>query len=131
MKMDIILIIGAALASCLIVWDYCYGIDPLGQSKSAGEPTLSEQAFILERRYLRKNRYFNHYYLDFIIFTRNTSVTCEVSKSLYLALKEGQGGILTHQGGEFYSLQRNGDIFYDKSPKSNDSFEPYKPYHWR
>jgi len=53
-------------------------------------------------------------YLYFFIPERDTVEECRVSAHIYDCLKKGDWGILTHQGGQFYSFQRNGEIFYDE-----------------
>lgn len=89
-------------------------LDDRKTSAAVGHPTVSGYVIIQDKR--TKSDFFDdlYYYIDFWDPSQNKVITCEVSKQLFDALQQGQGGILTYQGSAFRSFLRNGEIFYDK-----------------
>ena len=72
--------------------------------KVDGEPLLAEEALVHAKSdYTR--RYGSFYVIHFYIAARDTVVTCDVPYEVWLNLEMKSRGILTHQGGKFYSFE--------------------------
>ena len=72
--------------------------------KADGEPLLAEEALVHDKSdYIR--RYNSFYVIHFYIAARDTVVTCDVPYEVWLNLEMKSRGILTHQGGKFYSFE--------------------------
>ena len=65
-----------------------------------GEPTLTDEALIHA-----KSEHCGCYIIHFYIASRDTVVDCEVNASLWRELALKKRGLLTHQGGIFYSFE--------------------------
>ena len=89
-------------------------LDTRKKIASDGLPEQAESAIILSLNCPPAPFQLFHYYIDFLLPSQNTVITCEVSRRLYNTLHEGQSGILTYQGTAFRSFLRNGEIIYDK-----------------
>ena len=89
-------------------------LDSRKLTAAEGHPEHTDSAVILSHTTALAFAQIHQHYIDFLIPTQNTVVTCEVSRRLYNTLEDGQSGILTYQGAAFRSFLRNGEIFYDK-----------------
>ncbi len=99
--LEILLPLGALLFGSLL---YRNTVD-----KTKGEPLLAEEALV-HAKTDHSNRYSSFYTIHFYIAARDTVVTCGVPEQIWHLLKKGQRGILCHQGGTFYSFERNGEL---------------------
>ena len=72
--------------------------------KVDGEPLLAEEALVHAKSdYTR--RYGCFYVIHFYVAARDTVVTCDVPYTVWRDLEMKSRGILTHQGGKFYSFE--------------------------
>ena len=84
--------------------------------KSEGEPLLAEEALVHAKSdYTR--RYGSFYVIHFYIAARDTVVDCDVPYGVWRDLEMKSRGILTHQGGQFYSFETNSTM-YDQQGSS-------------
>ena len=72
--------------------------------KSEGEPLLTEEALIHA-----KSEHCGCHIIHFYVAARDTVVDCEVKPSLWRELELKKRGLLTHQGGKFYSFEPQND----------------------
>lgn len=72
--------------------------------KVDGEPLLAEEALVHAKSdYVR--RYDSFYVIHFYVAARDTVVDCDVPYEVWRDLEMKSRGILTHQGGQFYSFE--------------------------
>ena len=78
--------------------------------KVDGEPLLAEEALVHDKSdYVR--RYGSFYVIHFYIAARDTVVTCDVPYAVWRDLEMKSRGILTHQGGKFYSFETKDTMY--------------------
>ena len=78
--------------------------------KSDGEPLLAEEALVHDKSdYVR--RYGCFYVIHFYIASRDTVVDCDVPYEVWRNLETKSRGILTHQGGKFYSFETKAAMY--------------------
>ena len=78
--------------------------------KVDGEPLLAEEALVHDKSdYIR--RYDSFYIIHFYIAARDTVVDCEVPYYIWRDLEMKSRGVLTHQGGKFYSFESDGVMY--------------------
>ena len=72
--------------------------------KVDGEPLLAEEALVHAKSdYVR--RYDSFYVIHFYVAAWDTVVDCDVPYEVWRDLEMKSRGILTHQGGQFYSFE--------------------------
>ena len=81
-----------------------------------GEPILIEKARVHTKSSYRYSDSLSSvvYYIGFYVPERNFVVECKVHKSIWKRLNKGDWGFLCHQGGFFFSYNRNGELIYKK-----------------
>ena len=83
--------------------------------KVDGEPLLAEEALVHDKSdYVR--RYGSFYVIHFYIAARDTVVTCDVPYAVWRDLEMKSRGILTHQGGKFYSFETKDAMYCGEHP---------------
>lgn len=78
--------------------------------KVDGEPLLAEEALVHDKTdYIR--RYDSFYVIHFYVAARDTVVDCDVPYEIWRDLEMKSRGILTHQGGKFYSFETKDNMY--------------------
>lgn len=85
--------------------------------KSEGQPLLAEEALVHA-----KTDSPDCYIIHFYISTRNEVVNCEVPYQIGKYLQKGWRGILHHQGGKFFSFERESEEICE------ENFPPVGPW---
>ena len=83
--------------------------------KVDGEPLLAEEALVHDKSdYTR--RYGSFYVIHFYVAARDTVVDCDVPYAVWRDLEMKSRGILTHQGGRFYSFETKDTMYCGEYP---------------
>ena len=78
--------------------------------KVDGEPLLAEEALVHDKSdYVR--RFGSFYVIHFYVAARDTVVDCDVPYEIWRDLEMKSRGILTHQGGKFYSFETKDTMY--------------------
>lgn len=99
------LVLAALLLGCL-----CFGKLRKLEDKSKDEPVLTEHAKVHAKSEHGQIRHIpSAKYIHFYVSERDTVVTCQVPTGVWEYLPKNDWGTLYHQGGTFFSFQRDCD----------------------